>query len=128
MCIVRGLKFGVLFERIKCCASLEVLIAVWMKIEDFWDMLPCERYMVVENFGGAFCLYCHYSWTAFYPEDRCNKPFRNFSSCSSLDAATYPGKLESSIKYHLNPFQNIFRLIEEKTCKRHVNLTLLSKF
>lgn len=128
MCIASGLKFGVLFKPIKCCASLEVLIVVWTKSEDFWDVLPCECYMVVEHFGGALCLYYHYSWTAFYPEDRYNKPFRNFSSCSPLDAAPYPKKLESSIKYHLNPFQNIFRLIEEMPCKRHENLTLRSKF
>lgn len=112
----------------KCCASLEVLIAVWMKNEALWVMLPCECYLVIENFGGACCLYCHSSWTAFYPEVRCNKPFRNVSSCSPLDAAPYPGKCESSIKYNLNPLRNIFRLKEEKPCKRHVNLIFHAKF
>jgi hypothetical protein len=128
MCIVSGLKFSVLSKPIKCCASLEVLIALWMKIEDFWDMLGCECCMVIENFGGACCLFYHSSWTAFYPEDRRNKPFRNVSSCSPLDAAPYPGKLESSIKCHLHSFQNIFRFIEAKPCKRQVNLTFLPSF
>jgi hypothetical protein len=128
MCTVIGLKFGVLFKPIKCCASLEVRIAVWMKIEDFWDMLPCECYMVFENFGGTCCLYYHSSWTAVFPEYRCTEPFRNVSSFSTLDAVPYPGKLESSIKNHLKSFQNMFRLIEEKPCKRQVNLTFRAKF
>jgi hypothetical protein len=116
---VSGLKFGVLFKPIKCCAGLEVLITVWMMIET-----------------SGICCHVSVVWlskqleelAAFYPEDRCNKPFRNVSNCSPLDAAPYPGKLESSITYHLNPLQNIFRLIEEKPFKRHVNLTFHAKF
>lgn len=83
----------------------EVFTPMLMKVEVLWDTTHCQQINGYQCFGGACCLYLHFNFELWRPEDRNSKLIQNVGDHLKINMASYPRRLVSSkvslLKYKL---------------------------